>query len=358
MKKVSLVMIVKNEEKYLDRCLKSVKGSVDEIVIVDTGSTDNTKEIAETNGASVYDYQWDYDFAKARNYAISKSNGDWILTLDADEYVKKNYKKVIQQHIQKGDKIGRIKIVSKFEYEGETQEAQAFISRLFPRNVHYTGKIHEQLDTNLARVIVPIEVLHDGYYKTDKTERNITILEQELKNNPKDAYYLYQLGKEYKKREDYKVAVNYFKSSYEQLQSNRNQNYIYSVIVEYLNTLIKIESYQEGLNLIVKENRFMSNHPDFYFNKGILMLNYYSTIPNATLNDLLEIELAFLRCLQIGESNHYESVKGTGSFLAAYNLGLLYELLGKNKKAAYYYQQSAKDKYQLAIERLKRLKQG
>jgi glycosyltransferase involved in cell wall biosynthesis len=80
-------MIVKNEEKYLARCLASLKPVVDEIIIVDTGSTDATRDIAEVFGAKVFDYEWNDDFAAARNHSLEKASGDWILVMDADEVV-------------------------------------------------------------------------------------------------------------------------------------------------------------------------------------------------------------------------------------------------------------------------------
>ncbi|MCB2169936.1 MAG: glycosyltransferase [Deltaproteobacteria bacterium] len=84
---LSLCMIVKNEEKYLARCLASLKPVVDEIIIVDTGSTDATRDIAEVFGAQVFDYEWHDDFAAARNHSLEKASGDWILVMDADEVV-------------------------------------------------------------------------------------------------------------------------------------------------------------------------------------------------------------------------------------------------------------------------------
>ena len=82
---ISLCMIVKNEEDCLGRCLKSLKGIADEIIVVDTGSTDRTKEIATENGASVFDFKWTGDFSDARNYAFSLANCDYIYSADADE---------------------------------------------------------------------------------------------------------------------------------------------------------------------------------------------------------------------------------------------------------------------------------
>ena len=84
---VSLCMIVKNEEQHLAKCLRSVKPVVDEMILVDTGSTDRTKAIAKAFGAKVFDFEWTNDFSEARNFSISKASGDWILVMDADEVV-------------------------------------------------------------------------------------------------------------------------------------------------------------------------------------------------------------------------------------------------------------------------------
>ena len=90
MARLTLSMIVKNEEKYLEGCLESVKNVADEIVIVDTGSEDSTLDIAERYGAKIYHFEWIDDFSAARNFALSKSTGDWILYLDADERLSKD----------------------------------------------------------------------------------------------------------------------------------------------------------------------------------------------------------------------------------------------------------------------------
>src|SRR3972149_2146143 len=86
---LSLCMIVKNEEKFLPACLESVKGHVDEIIIVDTGSTDRTVEIAESYNAKIYHHPWKNSFSKARNYSLKYATCDWILILDADEEIVK-----------------------------------------------------------------------------------------------------------------------------------------------------------------------------------------------------------------------------------------------------------------------------
>ena len=84
--KISACYIVKNEEKTLGRSLESIRGQVDEIIVVDTGSEDRTMAVAKEYGAMVYQQPWEQDFAKVRNFALSKADGDWLILLDGDEY--------------------------------------------------------------------------------------------------------------------------------------------------------------------------------------------------------------------------------------------------------------------------------
>jgi glycosyltransferase involved in cell wall biosynthesis len=102
---LSLCMIVKNEEQHLTRCLLSVKPAVDEMIVVDTGSTDSTKDIARAFGAKVFDFPWTNDFSEARNFSLSKAFGDWILVLDADEVISvldyASIEKIVKKKVSK-----------------------------------------------------------------------------------------------------------------------------------------------------------------------------------------------------------------------------------------------------------------
>ena len=103
MPSISLCMIAKNEEKYLEQCLNSVKGLADEIIIVDTGSTDRTKEIAKKFSAKIFDFKWIDDFSAARNESLKHAAKDWILVLDADEMIDKEAVKAIKDFIKNNE---------------------------------------------------------------------------------------------------------------------------------------------------------------------------------------------------------------------------------------------------------------
>lgn len=349
---LSLVMIVKNEERHLSRCLQSAKDIVDEMVIVDTGSTDRTKEIAYAFGARVFDFEWISDFSAARNYAIEKSTSDWNLVLDADEYIMNDCGSKIRTFIEKNERvIGRIKRIDEFIQDGEKRYAQSYLSRLLPKGVKYVGRVHEQVESDLPRENLDIEVYHDGYVYTDKTDRNIKLLLLELERDPLNDYVLYQIGKQYKLRQQLRKAELYFEKSYYLVPLK--SWYRHSLIIDYLYTIIGNKSFEKGLQLIETERGRFADSPDFHFACGLFYMDLIFSDVNKYIHLFPLIEQAFLRCLEIGDTDKYDSVKGTGSFLASYNLGVFHEVLGNMNKAISFYQEAASQQYEKAMERLK-----
>ncbi len=205
MSSITLSMIVKDEEKLLLGCLDSVKGIADEIVIVDTGSTDNTVKLAESRGAKVYKFEWVNDFSAARNYALSKSKGDWILYLDADERLTAESVEEIKNIIQGNEKLGvKCNVLSRGS-EGRNPSIMEYI-RFFRNSpgLYFKGKVHEQIEESLllnsySIVSSNIEILHLGYDLNTETlrkkaERNLALLREQFKLNKKDAYTAFQIG--------------------------------------------------------------------------------------------------------------------------------------------------------------------
>ncbi|WOD63680.1 glycosyltransferase family 2 protein [Niallia taxi] len=347
--KISLAMIVKNEEKSVTKCILNAKKIVDEIVVVDTGSTDSTlKVLKEFSHINLFRFQWENDFSKARNFAIEQCTGDYILVLDADEYVtfgkRSELEKIMKQH-----QIGRMKIVSKFKKDGQVYEASSYISRFFPKEVRFTGAIHEQLESNLPRVDMKLTVAHTGYLDKEKGSRNIPILHQELEKYPNDAYYHYQLGKEYRLKREFQQSWLYLMKAYK-LADDRYA-YYNQLILELLQTGKELAD--KGTISVIVENEIKLKHvTDFHFYKGLFYLDYCLKHLEEAINLLPNIEASFLECIAISKKKHIEYLSGTASFLALYNLGVYYEAIGAVPNAKRYYMESAKLGYEPAKTRL------
>lgn len=352
METISLNMIVKNEGKVLSRCLSSVIDIVDEIIIVDTGSDDDTMEIAKSYGAKIYTYPWKNNFADARNYSLNKSICDWHLVMDADEYIVKGTKEDILDFFKYGNRhVGQIKLIDKYFINGVDQHSVAYLSRIFPKGTQYSGKIHEQIDCKLSKLKTSIEIYHDGYYLKNKTERNLVLLEAIIRGEKEVNPYLYfQIAKEYRLSGDFKKAQMYYLKSY----YSANDYYYYKpmLVVDFIYNIIRGRYFEEGLRIISEEKNKLANYPDFHLACGLFYMELVFSDIEKFIQYFPLIEENFIRALQIGETNDFDGVIGAGSFLPAYNLGAFYEAVGNIEQARKYYSISASDDYQLAKDRL------
>lgn len=198
--KISACYIVKNEAKNLAKSIKSLKNQVNEIVVVDTGSTDNTMTVARKLGAKVYNFVWQDDFSKARNYALSKAQGDWLVLLDADEYFTAKTAGSIRKIIRQAKQADAI-LIQMVNYDVDRAEIQDYFYQLrIVRNqqgLHYEGKIHEELKLSDGKSmkflrILPemLEIYHTGYASSvsrQKLERNLKLLQQAVDNGQSEA---------------------------------------------------------------------------------------------------------------------------------------------------------------------------
>ncbi|WP_083656042.1 glycosyltransferase family 2 protein [Paenibacillus sp. FSL H7-0326] len=350
---LALVMIVKDEASVLERCLESVLNLVDEIVIVDTGSTDNTKDIARNFNARIFDYVWEQDFSSARNYALSQVKSNWCIVLDADEMISNDCMQSIRSFINSHEAIGKVKIINKFLGSDGLNYEQIYISRLFPSHCRYTGKIHEQIDSDLPRKIIDIEIQHDGYLEKKKSSRNIPILKKVIEENPQDPYYYYQIAKEYRGLDEHLESNKYLEHAYSLM--NLREPYAPRIIIDYLYSMINSNLLHKGLDVIEDNRDFLWDNPDFFFVSGLYLLEVTLSDPEQFISLLPLIEKYYLRALEIGDSNSEGSVLGTGSFAAHHNLGVYYEATGELPLAKEQYEQAAKYNYEPSIERMKNL---
>jgi len=320
---LSLCMIVKNEAATLPRCLKSVASIVDEMIIVDTGSTDDTIAICESFGARVISYQWDQHFANARNFGLQEALGDWILWIDADEELDQQAKTQIKEKISivSADMI----LLPLYHYYGKqvpVNTTEKFIShqnRLFRNHIgiQFFNRIHEQAqhtDPNKTiayeRIDVPIH--HYGYLQatTDdkqKGERNLQLLEASSKEEPKNPWILYHLASEYYRKKHYERAFEFINLSivYFLAQSSIPPSLAYR-----LKYAIMLESDNPGnaLSSIEKAIDLYPDYVDLYYCKGCL---HYE---QKAYEQAIE---SFTKCLSLGEAHQeYLIQNGVGSFRA------------------------------------------
>lgn len=193
---ISLCLIVKNEESVLERCLDSVKDFVDEFIVVDTGSTDNTKSIAEKYNAKIYDFEWCNDFAKARNYSFSLATKDYILWLDADDFIPEvQAQKLKKLKLELKENIDSVTMLySCLRNEKDETIFSLRRHRLVKRSNNYKwiGRIHEYLSVYGNSIHSDIEVYHKKETQSIST-RNLDIFIEMRKNNDifttRDIFY-------------------------------------------------------------------------------------------------------------------------------------------------------------------------
>lgn len=208
-------MIVRNEESCLARCLESVKDCVDEMIIVDTGSTDKTVEIAESYGAKVYHHLWENDFSKHRNQSLSYATGEWIFQLDADEELFAEDSRLLRETTRTGKADYYHCRFYDIKNDGSVHGVFCLV-RLFRNGMGmaYERKVHNQLRTNGREAYSSIRVRHYGYALTTeqmetKHLRTTRLLKELLANDPEDVYSIYQLSSSYSMHHEFDKAVAY-----------------------------------------------------------------------------------------------------------------------------------------------------
>lgn len=222
--KISLCMIVKDEEKNMARCLQSVRPYVDEMVVVDTGSSDRTLEIAEEMGARVLHFQWTDNFAAARNYSIQNATGDWVLWLDADEELEASTSRSLRSLAARlGSRLGcyRLPVVSLVDDDAHPNKAMSFQRRLIRRRpdvIRFVGIIHEQVQCLMGDASWSLEstddfrIIHYGYLpealrEKEKHKRNFVLLHEALRRDPQNPQNHFNLGRQYMAFGDAETAI-------------------------------------------------------------------------------------------------------------------------------------------------------
>lgn len=220
--RVSLTIIARNEEANLPACLASVADLFDEIILIDTGSIDRTREVARSLGAQVFDVPWIDDFAAARNAALERATGDVIFWLDADDRIDDENRGRLRSLLDglRDDGTAFVMGCLSESVNGTDSAVLADRIRLFPNRpeVRWEDRVHEQILPSLHRAGIPIRradvtIRHTGYTDPQmrrlKSERNARLLMAELRDRPGDPIVLFNLARAALDRKDAQAGVNH-----------------------------------------------------------------------------------------------------------------------------------------------------
>lgn len=342
MTRLAMVMIARDEAPRIARALDSVRAHVERMIVLDTGSADDTAAIAAAHGAEVHRFDWRDDFAAARNAALAHSDAAWNLILDADEWIE-GPAGGLADLPPAGGFIGHVQVANQIEQDGGEPGgwgvARSWIARVLPRGVLYEGRVHEQPRSSLPGRRLDLRLAHDGYLPAGlarKAGRNEALLEQAIEADPDDGYLWFQLGKEHQARERTQAAADCLVRALN--ATPPGAAWRHALVVRGVTALKTAGRLEEAIALADSEATAWPTSPDFFFVVGDLYLEWASRHPERAVKDYLPIvEYAWKKCLEIGEREDLEgSVQGRGGYMAAHNLALMFTTFGLEGPAEKY----------------------
>ncbi|MBT2290147.1 glycosyltransferase [Paenibacillus albidus] len=341
---ISLCMIVKNEEEYLPKCLSSVMRIVDEIIIVDTGSADNTVSIANNFGAKVIHMPWEDSFAAARNRSIEEATGDWILWMDADEEMDMDeadkLKELLTRDAIREHSIEGIQFYF-LNYLEEDKVEHTCLQRMVRNRPEYKfeGRIHEQILQNMLKFNpdmkvgqVDIHIYHYGYLtknmlRQDKVSRNTSLLLQAIKEYPNYLHYHYYLGIELYRINELESALAHFNSA---LAAPAWSPKILVTSTHKFRLMI-LERMGRYRDLVQHSMQSIALFPDFTDLYHLRAVGWHALGQTDKAIDSLR------QALSIGPApEEYPRQSGYGTYLTCRDLGTLYASAGNMKDADLY----------------------
>ncbi len=318
---LSLCMIVKNEEENIKECLDRTLKCVDEAIIVDTGSTDNTKSIlreyGELDKVTIIDYVWESDFSKARNKSIENAKGDYILILDADERIFCDRPKLEEFLMENKELAYTIAIYN--IYENQEMVVSNGMIRLYKnQNASYTGAIHEQLEIDgKKRLGATIDdkickIYHFGYSRNafqikGKQKRNMDIINAEIERKPNDPFNWYNKGVMEMIAGNLDVAIDNFVKAHD-LCNGVRMAYHNDLVIRMIQCMLMQKKYKQVIDFInnLVNDPYINKMPDIYYYLGI------------SFKEGKKYDLAikkFRKAIEIGDTTTGISKFGSGSYL-------------------------------------------
>jgi len=330
--RLSLCMIVRDEQEMLGRCLEAVKDAVDEMVIVDTGSKDATIEIAKSFGAKVIEREWTGSFGEARNVAFEAATGDWTLVLDADEVLVSEDVELLRSLT--GRTWREAFYVAETNYTGELDDGTAVTHntlRIFRNRpqYRYRGRLHEQiadtLPTHLPERIeyTNVRIEHYGYLGAvrdarEKSRRNVELLQMQLEEGKATPFLHYNLGAEHAVAGNPQAALVELERAWELLKSDPERD-VYQFAPALANRLVRAtRACGRFTDAIERAEQALERFP------GFTDLVLEQGVAHVQLGEIEQGMARYERCIAMGDApSRYTATVGCGSFLPMVALGEL-----------------------------------
>jgi glycosyltransferase involved in cell wall biosynthesis len=347
--RVSLCMIVRDEEEMLEACLESCREAVSEMIVVDTGSSDRTVEIAESFGARVLHFSWTGSFAEARNVGLEAATGNWVLWLDADEQLEPGDADRLAELTRQPWREAHWLVETNYTGQQEAGTASQHLALRLWRNrpaYRFSGAIHEQIRNSMAydlseRFGPPtLRIRHYGYLKAriderDKHQRNLELLQGELEANPRAPFTHFNIGTEYVGMDDMQSARRHYEQGLTLLRDEHawwELGYA-PILVSRLCGVRRMTGDLAGCDALAEE--VLGHFPDF------TDLVFERALAAQDRRDLEGAAALFMRCLELGNAPpRFSGVVGRGSFLALGALALVSTNLGLPEQAAGWFERS------------------
>lgn len=360
MNTIALNLIVKNEERFLEACLRSVSGLVDEVIVVDTGSTDRTVEIAQSMGATVVHFSWCDDFSAARNAAIEASTSDYLLILDADECLTTDSASVLRRVVDEGRvDAGMLllhnaseasaspeAIVSGDQRDGEAVRLCRFVRRT--PHTRWSGRVHENLGPFLKQPGLVVEnlqvdILHYGYLlevslERNKFERNTHLLQRRIADDPEDPEPRIYLADEYLRRgkvEEGEALLDDALSKLRRLPvAHRRSPVAVLGISQRLRLDLARGDWQKVRDIFRELDAWDVHHVNFAFYRGRLHEHLAATTPSARARHLKKALQCYRRVLDFDPSREMSvGVDGVYGVRTMYRVAVTFLGLGMPQQA-------------------------
>ncbi|MCW2977723.1 MAG: glycosyltransferase [Actinomycetia bacterium] len=348
---LSLVMIVKDEEEMLPGCLAAVRDAVDEMIVVDTGSTDRTVEIAESFGATVVDFPWNGSFADARNVSLERATSDWVLYLDADEHMIPEDAAQLRTLLGRTWREAFYLVETNYTGGEDSGSSVAHLAlRLFRNRPEYRfeGRVHEQKTQTMPTYLpdrfetTTIRMRHYGYLKSrigarEKSRRNIELLQQEARDTP-GPFVDFNLGSEYIALGDLGRARAYLDRGWDALREEPAWTLKgYSPMLAARVVQVRRESGDPAAAraTIAEALEVYPEHTELVLQEALCARDEGDLDEAATLAE---------RCLELGDAPaKYGATVGTGTYLARCMLAEVRTSQGRPAEAEEQYRRSLEE---------------